>query len=302
MADIRIGTSEKGGTFWSQGKTMALLLERNYGITLEVIDSKEASIENAQKLDLAEIDFGFMASNWIGRAYRGEPPFSKSVDLRVLAPANSGAMFFITKAKNGITHIRDLVGKKVAIGSKGSGMVQHVKTIFQLLDISFDDFQPCYLNFEKGGYALEAGEVDAQWQCPFPNQVMEEISKRMEVRVLEYDTNDLEKILNEVNFYRPSILAEGLFEGLDRDSRQLGVINLIAVHSRTNEEVVKNFVTMILCYLKELEELNPLFKNLTQLFDGIKDNGMSAIEYGGTPVHNGAIQAYRDQGYLRMPD
>ena len=38
MGDIRIGTSEKGGTFWSQAMAMALLLEQKYGITSEVLE------------------------------------------------------------------------------------------------------------------------------------------------------------------------------------------------------------------------------------------------------------------------
>ena len=165
---IRIGTSEVDGTFWSEGTAIAGLLERDHGIASDILDAGQASIENGQRLDTGLIELGFMASNWIGRAYRADAPFESPVQIRNVAPANSGAMFFITRADSALRTVRDMVGKKVAIGPQGSGMVQHIHTIFGVLGVSFDDFTPAYLSFEDGGAALEAGEVDAQWQCPYP--------------------------------------------------------------------------------------------------------------------------------------
>ena len=84
------------------------------------------------------IELGFMASNWIGRAYKGDTPFETPLDIRMVAPANSGAMFFIVEAGSDLQNVRDLVGRRVSIGPKGSGMVQHIYTMFDILGISFN--------------------------------------------------------------------------------------------------------------------------------------------------------------------
>ena len=298
MTRIRIGTSEQGGTFWTEGQAIATLLERDRGIASDILDAGQASIENARRLDAGLIEFGFMASNWIGRAYRGDAPFEEAINIRMVAPANSGAMFFIARADSELRNVRDLVGKRVSIGPEGSGMGQHIHTMFDVLGISFDDFTPAYLSFEEGGKALKAGEVDAQWQCPYPNAVMHDISERMDVRVLDYDHADLASILHNVDFYRPATMPAGFFRGIERNTEQLAVVNIIAAHERTDPEIVRQFVVTMLNNLDELAEINPLFVGLDRIFEPMKTDGAAAIEFGGVPLHPGAVSACRDAGYL----
>lgn len=298
MADIRIGTSERGGTFWTQGEAIASLLRRDHELDSEILDAEQASIENCRRLDAGLIELGFMASNWIGRAYRGDVPFEKPVDIRMVAPVNSGAMFFIARADSPLRTVRDMVGKRVSIGPEGSGMVQHIHTIFGVLGISFDDFTPVYLSFEEGGRALEAGVVDAQWQCPYPNAVMRDISERLDVRVLDYDADDLPTVLKQVDFYRHSVMPAGFFRGIDTDTEQLAVVNIVAAHQRTDDETVRKLVATILGNLDELPGINPLFVGLGKVFEPLRTQGQAALEFGGVPLHPGAVQAYRDAGYL----
>ncbi len=294
---VRTGTSERGGTFWTEGETISLLLEREHQIRSEILEAGQASIENARHLDEDKIDLAFMASNWIGRAYNGEAPFGHAIDIRMVAPANCGAMFFITRANSGLRNIRDMLGKRVSIGPEGSGMVQHIHTIFGSLGIAFDQFTPVYLSFEEGGKALENGEVDAQWQCPYPNKVMKSISERLEIRVLEYLTSDLTRIMGNTKFYRRSIMPAGFFRGLEIETEQLAVVNVIAAHSRTNDDLIHKYVSTILANLPELAQINPLFIGLEKVFDELNSEGQKCMEFGGTPLHPGAIQAYKDAGF-----
>ena len=296
--NIRVGTSEKDGTFWSEGEAIATLLKRDHAIDAEVLDAGAASIENARRLDAGLIDLGFMASNWIGRAYRADAPFDAGIQIRNVTPANFGAMFFIVRNNSSLQQVRDMVGKRVAIGPKGSGMVQHIHTIFGVLGISFDEFTPVYMSFEEGGQGLEAGDIDAQWQCPYPNPVMKDTSDRMDVRVLHFDSEDLSKVLCEVDFYRHSVLPAGFFRGIEQDTEQLAVVNIVAAHERTDSEIVRKFVATMLSNLDELAEINQLFKGLGDLYEPLRSDGQAALEFGGAPMHPGAVQAYKDAGYL----
>ena len=114
----------------------------------------DASIHNAEQLDRGELDFGFMASNWIGRAKDATPPFKNQIALRMVAPANAGPMCFVKMAGSPIRSVADFKGKRIAIGAKGSGMEQHIHTIFGVLGISFDSFTPVHMGFAEGADAL----------------------------------------------------------------------------------------------------------------------------------------------------
>src|SRR5918992_6056070 len=145
---IRMGTSEIGGTFYTQGLAFAELFNLGRaGADKCVVRTTDASIHNAEQLDRGELEFGFMASNWIGRANNALPPFTRKIDLRMVAPANAGPMFFVKRADSPIQSVAEFKGKRIAIGTKGSGMEQHVHTIFAVLGISFDSFTPLNMGF-----------------------------------------------------------------------------------------------------------------------------------------------------------
>jgi uncharacterized protein len=295
---LRIGAAERDGTFYSQGHALKAVFERRWLGPVEVIASNSASIENANRLHAGEIEFGFMASNWIGRARNGEPPFGQPIDIRMVAPMNAGPLFFIVRAGSDIRSVADLRGRRVAVGMKTSGMVQHAHNIFDVLGLSFSDFTPVYLDFAAGADALALGEVDAQFQCPIPNKVMTELSERIAVRVLPYAAGDLDRLMRTVSFYRPVTMPRDAICGLDADVAQPAVVNILATHARVPEAIVREAVTAIVTGADELGRRNPLFAGLRKLFAPLPTQGAAALEFGGVRLHPGAIAAYRAAGLL----
>jgi len=296
---IRIGTAERDGTFHSQGIALKAVLDARAALApVEVLESSSASIENANRLHAGEIDFGFMASNWIGRAKNGEAPFAQPIDIRMAAPMNAGPLFFIVRAGSNIRTVADLRGRRVAVGLKTSGMVQHAHNIFGVLGLSFSDFTPVYLDFAAGADALAAGEVDSQFQCPIPNKVMTELAGRADVRVLPYAAGDLDRLMRAVSFYRPVIMRKGAFRGLAEDVPQPAVVNILATHARVPDAVVHETVAAILSGLSELARRNPLFTGLGELFEPLRMQGPAALSFGGVALHPGALAACRDAGLL----
>ena len=297
---VRIGTSEFGGTFHSQGTALAELFNLAHpGKERCIVDTTLASIDNANRLDKREIEFGFMASNWIGRAKDGTAPFTRKIPLRMVSPANAGPIFFVTLAGSPVKTVADFKGNRIALGPRASGMAQHAEVIFKVLGISFDRFAPVYLGFADGAEALSKGEVDVQFQCPIPNPVMTELSERADVRVVPYAPGQLEKILSQVSFYRRVTLEKGAFRGVTGEIPQAGVVNVIVTHEKVKVEIVHDLAKTIADNLDTLPKLNPLFKGLDHLFQPLRSKGPAAFEFGGVPLHPGAIKAFREAGWLK---
>jgi TRAP transporter TAXI family solute receptor len=296
---IRIGTSERDGTFYSQGLALKEVLQRRPALALvTVLASNSASTENAHRLHAGEIELGFMASNWIGRAKNGEPPFAHPIELAMAAPMNAGPLFFIVRAESPIRSFSDLRGRRVAVGLRTSGMVQHAHGMLGALGLSFSDFSPVYLDFAAGAAALAVGEVDAQFQCPIPNAVMTELAQRVALRVLSYDAGELERVLAAVSYYRRTVMRCGAIRGLDVDLPQVAVLNVLVTHARVPEGVVCEAVAAVATGGAELGRLNPLFAGLAELFEPLRSHGRAALEFGGVTLHPGALRAYRELGLL----
>ncbi len=296
---VRFATSEAGGTFHSQGLAIAGLFNRTRPEQDKcTVRTSMASIDNANLLEKGDIEFGFMASNWIGRAKEGTPPFTRRIGLRMVSPANAGPLFFIALARSPIKNISDLRGKRLAVGLRGSGMVEHVHTIFDVLGISFDSFTPVYAGFSEGAEALIAGEIDAQFQPPIPNRVMTNLSERADVRVIPYGPGEIDKLLSNVPFYRPVKMEKGAFRGVVEEVPQIAVVNVLVTHARVQEKIVHDMAKAIVENLDTLPQLNPLFKGLKDLFEPLRSKGAAAFEMGGVALHPGARRAYRESGWI----
>jgi len=296
---LRIGTAEANSTFLTQGQALKSVLERNPALApVDVSVSATASVENANRLAANDIDFGFMASNWIGRAKNGETPFTQRIDLRMVAPMNAGPLFFITRADSDLRRVSGVRERRLVVGPQQSGMAQHARVILGALGLTFSDFTPVYLDFAAGADALTRGEADAQLQCPIPNAVMTALAERTTVRVLPYGHGDLEKVLGAVPFYRRTIMREGAIRGLDENSAQAAVINVLVTHARVPTEKVRDVASEIYAARDELPRRNALFSGIGELFTPLRSEGVRALEFGGVALHPGAVAAYRTAGLL----
>jgi uncharacterized protein len=297
---IRIGTSEFGGTFYTQGLAYAELYNRSrVGGDECVVETTDASIHNAEQLDRGELEFGFMASNWIGRAKNAVAPFTKPIAVRMVVPANAGPMCFVKLASSPIQSVADFTGKRIAVGTKGSGMEQHIHTMFDVLGISFESFTPVNIGFAEGADALISGAIDAQFHPPIPNKVLTDLSGRADIRVVPFAPGQLDKVIAQVPFYRAVTVEKNAFRGVVDDVAQVGVVNVLVTHEQVAENVVHDMAKAIAANLDELPRLNPLFKGLKNLFEPLRTHGAAAFEFGGVPLHPGALHAYRESGWLQ---
>jgi TRAP transporter TAXI family solute receptor len=297
---LRLGTAEPNSTFLSQGIALKAVLDRVAGLApIDVLESPHASIDNANRLHAGEIELGFMAANWIGRARHGEPPFAGPIQLRMVAPMNAGPLFFIARADSALHTVDDLRGKRVAVGPEMSGMAQHARIILAALGLGFGDIRPVYLEFAAGADALVIGAVDAQLQCPIPNKVMSSLSERVPIRVLPFAPGQLERVLDAVPVYRRTVMRRGALRGLEADVAQPAVVNVLVTHARLPGPTVSEAVQAIVAAADELARMNPLFDGLADLFPPLQTQGAAAIEFGGVPLHPGARDGYRAAGLLR---
>jgi TRAP transporter TAXI family solute receptor len=297
---VRIGTAEHDSTFLHQGYALKTVLERHPALApVDVSTSAHASVESANRLAADDIDFGFMASNWIGRARNGAAPFTQKIDLRMVAPMNAGPLFFIARADSDLRTVTDVRGRRLVVGPQQSGMTQHARVILGALGLTFADITPLFLDFATGAEALARGGADAQLQCPIPNKVMTALAARVLLRVLPYAAADLDTVLRAVPFYRRTVMRKGAIRGLDADVAQAAVVNVLVTHARVAEDKVKDVAAAIFAARDELPRLNALFDGIGDLFTPLRSEGARALEFGGVTLHPGAIAAYRAAGLLQ---
>jgi uncharacterized protein len=160
---VSLGTATPGGGFPVYGQAFADTVNA-FEPTLEVRpQNTKGSSENIPLLEAGTIDLGLVQGEAAMEALNGigRPP----ADLRILAAMYASPGMFVVRADSPYRSIEDLVGKPVAFGAKGSGLVILARYLLDGLGLDRDeDFAAIFLDRAGDGPEMVmGGKAAALW-------------------------------------------------------------------------------------------------------------------------------------------
>jgi uncharacterized protein len=160
---IVLGTATPGGGFPVYGDAVtATLNEVDPTLRVSTRNTK-GSTENVPLLEAGALDLALVQGEVAYEAFTGvdRPP----ADLRILAAMYSTPGMFVVRADSPARAIRDLRGKPVVFGARGSGLVILARYVLDGLGLDqARDFQPIFLDRAGDGPAMVLdGRAAALW-------------------------------------------------------------------------------------------------------------------------------------------
>ncbi len=160
---LSLGTATPGGGFPAYGAAFAQSVnEADASLQIEPRNTK-GSTENIPLLEAGQLDLALVtgeplheALNGIGRA---------PANLKIIAAMYASPGMFVARGDSVARSVSDLLGRPVAFGAKGSGLVVLARYVLDGLGFDMDkDFQAVYLERAADGPAMVAdGRVAALW-------------------------------------------------------------------------------------------------------------------------------------------
>jgi uncharacterized protein len=160
---ISLGTATPGGGFPLYGNAFAEVLnEADPTLSIEPRNTK-GSTENIPLLEAGQLDIALVTGEPAYEAFAGIG--RPRTNLKILTAMYSSPGMFVVRADSPYKTIRDLVGKPVAFGARGSGLVILSRYVLDGLGLKQDeDFQSVYLDRAGDGPAMvQDGQVAALW-------------------------------------------------------------------------------------------------------------------------------------------
>lgn len=160
---LSLGTATPGGGFPLYGSAFAEVMNAaGSQITIAPRNTK-GSNENIPLLEKGELDLALVAGEPAYEAFAGIG--RAPVRLKILTAIYSNPGMFVVRADSPYKTIRDLVGRPVAFGAKGSGLPILARYVLDGLGLKQDeDFKAIYLDRAGDGPAMvEDGRVAALW-------------------------------------------------------------------------------------------------------------------------------------------
>ena len=289
---LTIGTAASGGAYYPIGIAMADIITNKLKIqaTAQITGG---AIENNSLIQNKGVDIAISQGVMSYNAVNGLPPYKqKLTDVAGLFNGLSKGVFQLVVNKNSpIKSIRDLKGKKVALGPAGGGAITTFLEVFTSYGFTEKDFQPVYLSYEQAGDSLVDGNLDAilvQAAIPTP-AITQQIASNKPVRFIEIDEEMMKKLLAKYSYYAKITIPKEMYK-TDTPVNTFYISNMVVVSKALSADLVYQITKAFFENIDTIRNSHPSVKGLTI---------ESAVEGLPVPLHPGAERYFKEKGLLK---
>jgi TRAP transporter TAXI family solute receptor len=291
--EVTLGTATPGGGFPLYGNAFAQVMNAA-DPTLSILPrNTKGSNENIPLLEAGNLDIALVA---------GEPSYEALMGigrsptrLKILTAMYSSPGMFVVRADSPYKTIRDLVGRPIAFGAKGSGLPILSRYVLDGLGLKQDeDFQSVYLDRAGDGPAMvEDGRVAALWGAGigWPGFATVAASPGG-ARFIAPDAEEIARIRAKHSFLKPLTVPAGSYPGQNDQIDSVGSWSFVLARENLPDDVAYRLART----LHGIE--SALCKKLPQACETTAANTVAAAP-GAELIHPGVLKYFREIGGVK---
>jgi uncharacterized protein len=290
---ITLGTATPGGGFPLYGNAFAEVMNAtDPTLSIEPRNTK-GSNENIPLLEESKLDIALVAGEPSYEAFMGIG--RPATRLKILTAMYSSPGMFVVRADSPYKTIRDLVGKPVAFGAKGSGLPILSRYLLDGLGLKQDeDFQSIYLDRAGDGPAMVLdGRAAALWGAGIGWPGFKTMSESPGgARFIAPDADEIARIRAKHTFLKPLTIPAGSYPTQSAPINSLGSWSYILTRESLPDDVAYRLA-------KSLHSAeSPLCKKLPQACETTAANTVAAAPKVEL-IHPGVLKYFREIGVAK---
>jgi hypothetical protein len=236
---ISLGTATPGGGFPLYGNAFAEIMNAADPTLMIEPRNTKGSNENIPLLESGQIDIGLVAGEPSYEAFMGLGGRPKT-SAKILTAMYSSPGMFVVRADSPYKTIRDLVGKPVAFGAKGSGLPILSRYMLDGLGLKQDeDFKSIYLDRAGDGPAMvEDGRAAALWGAGIGWPGFSTMAQSPGgARFIAPDAEEIARIRAKHSFLKPLTVPANSYPGQATPINSMGSWSFILVRANLPDDV-----------------------------------------------------------------
>jgi TRAP transporter TAXI family solute receptor len=289
---LSIVTGGTGGVYFPLGGGLAQLISKYIPGVQATAEVTSASVDNMRLIGAKRADIAFTLADTAYDAFKGEAAFrGNPVPIRTLTPIYNNFNHLVTLEGTGIATLADLRGKRVSVGSPGSGTEVTALRILQAAGLDPDrDIRKERLGVAESADALRDRRLDAFfWSGGLPTAAVLDLATTPGIRIRLVPMDSALPALQRqygALYFRAVILKE-IYPGMPANAPTIGVANLLVVHQDFPADLAYQITRLIFERRAELAAVHKEAANITTT--GVA--GRSPV-----PFHPGAIRYFKERG------
>src|SRR5712672_570560 len=290
---ISLGTATPGGGFPIYGNHFAEVMNEADPTLLIEPRNTMGSNENIPLLEAGQLDIALVAGEPCYEAFAGiGRPRTR---LKILTAMNSSPGMFVVRADSPYKTIRDLIGKPVAFGAKGSGLPILSRYVLDGLGLKQDDdFQSIYLDRAADGPTMVLdGRVAALWGAGigWPGFAAMAASPGG-ARFIAPDAGEIARIRAKHTFLKPLTVPAGSYPNQNAPIDALGSWSFVLARENLPDDVAYRLA-------RSLHGVESAFcKKLAQACETTAANTIAAAP-SPELIHPGVLKYFREIGVVK---
>lgn len=285
----RFGTGGTGGMYYAYGTELAKMIRtEGDGHALDV-KTTAGSAANLRLLREKFLDLAIVQSDTLSNAVNGRGIFAATgpgVGYAAVAGLYTEACQIVVSKNSGINEVGDLVGKRVSVGERESGVLQNAEQILMAHGLAFEMIEPSYLSFADSATALEHGQIDAFFiTAGAPTAAIADLAAKKEIQLLSIAPDIQNNMMKLYKGYTRCTIPADSYPGQTEEVSTIGVKAVLVASTDLKDDEV--------AYLTEF-----IFKNADKLPHNTTDKLTNAYAVQDIPAsfHAGAAKFYEAQG------
>jgi uncharacterized protein len=290
---IVLATATPGGGFPVYGAAFADTVNEFEPTLLVQTRNTKGSTENIPLIEAGQVDIALVtgeplyeAINGIGRA---------PANLKIITAMYSSPGMFVTRADNPNRTITNLVGKPVAFGAKGSGLVILARYVLDGLGYDMDkDFQAVYLDRAADGpLMVQDGRVVALWGggSGWPGFTAVAGSPGG-ARFIAPDATQIQRIVAKHTLLKPMTVPAGSYPGQTEPINSVGSWSFVIARPTLPDDAAYRLARAL------HKGESAIAKRLPQARETTSANTVASAPKPDL-IHPGAQRYLREAGFLR---
>ena len=201
-----------------------------------------ASVANCNLIKDHQIESAFVQNNVAYSAYVGKDQFvGKPVkNLRGIASLYPETIQIVARADSGIKSLKDVKGKKLIPGDRGSGTEVDTLNVLTSYGLTYKDFAGVdWLGFSGAAQRLQDKQADVTFTTAgWPTAAITELAMSTNIVLVPIEEAMINKITKTHAFYSKVVIPKGTYKGMTADVATITTMAQWVVDAQVPDELV----------------------------------------------------------------
>jgi len=282
-----IATAGTSGALYPMGVALAETINNNMDNVIASAESSGASLENVRNLKEGNVDWAISQNEVAFLSYNGLEAYKgkEFKELRSLFGNLIGWVQIFVPKDSEIKEIADFKGKRIGVGSPGSGGEAAAKKILSYYGLDYESIKPEFLSDSEMVNALKDGTIAGFISThPLKSAAMLDLTTSFKARMLELKDD---AFYNKYAYYTKKKIPAGTYKGVDYDVVTATSRIVMYTTNKMSEDLIYEIMKVIWEHTEWIG-VHAAVKRYTNL--------ESAAINLSAPLHKGAARYYKEMG------